>query len=100
MQERKDELVLRGPILIPFGWIVALFGACGTAISLTFALAVWQTTATTRMDANAASIKDLQSWRKDTDNGNVEMKLKVQRIENMLEFQFPAASRAVPKRDH
>lgn len=97
-QSPKEELVVRGPILVPFGWLIALFGTCGTAISLAIAGAMAWSAVSTKVDANAATLASLQNWKKEKESESVVMQLKVQRIENMLEFQFPSAARAVPDR--
>lgn len=96
MDNPKDPNVMRAPVLVPFSVVVWLFAACGASLTTAMYVGVVWTTATYKIDANASEVQMLKAWKKEQEAAAFQTQLKVQRLENMFEFQFPAAGRAVP----
>lgn len=80
MDRTDDELVIRGPIMVPFGWLIAIIGAAGSAFVLAFAVGVWVATVSTKTDAHTIAIEKLQESN---------LSDRVVRIETILTMVYP-----------
>lgn len=81
-----EELVIRGPVLVPMGWIVALFGAAGTAVMISFTVGVWSAATSTKVEAQAHEIEKLRGWQNTISDD-------VTRVKTILEIRFPEAAK-------
>lgn len=92
--EQTEELVIRGPVLVPMGWLVAIFGAAGTAVLMAFTIGIWAATISTKQEAQASEVIRIRDWRTTVSNDFSDVRTKVSRIETILEYKFPDAARA------
>ncbi len=82
MPDRNDEeLIIRGPVLVPMGWIVAIFGASGTAVLMAFSLGIGYATLSSKQEAMAKDVNKIDS-----------LVLDVNTIKTMLQYKFPDAA--------
>lgn len=80
MLREDEELAIRGPILIPAGWLIAILGAAVTGITLAFGIGVWVATVSSETKANSQEIAKLQ---------NGDLTSRVIRIETILSLVYP-----------
>jgi shikimate kinase len=87
MPKGDGEIVIRGPVLIPAGWLVAIIGAAVTGIGLAFGVGVWVATVSSETKANSEEIADLK---------RDDMPARMVRVETILTYAFPKqAERAI-----
>lgn len=91
--KQKDELVIRGPVLVPYGWLVAIIGASGTAILLAFSVGVWAASTSTRIEvlANATSAQGSEVAK--LKDAQPEISVRLAKIETILTYAFPKEAR-------
>lgn len=78
MNPGEEELVIRGPVLIPVGWLIAILGCAGTGLVLAFGVGVWCASLSSDVRANTQDIDKLAN-----------VKERLTRIETILVYKFP-----------
>lgn len=94
MEADSNELSIRGPILIPAGWLVAIVGAAGTAILLAISATVYIVTQSTKAEAVSEKVNALEQVYSDVhriDN-------RLTRIETIITIAYPGATREADRR--
>lgn len=71
---------LRTEYMVPLGWLVAVVGACGTAILSAFGIGIAVATLSSKVDAQGQDITKLQSG---------DLSERMVRVETLLSFAFP-----------
>lgn len=79
---------LNGPVFVPMGWLVAIVGASGTAILLSFSIGIWAASIKAEANAVHARVGDLETKSRRLDQlGN-----RLVRVETILAIKFPDAA--------
>ncbi len=93
-----EELVIRGPVLVPMGWLIAIFAAAVSAVGLAITIALAYATMSTKVEAQAGEVNRLRDWRTTVSSDITGLKVDVVQIKTMLQYQFPDAAREAAKR--
>ena len=83
----KGEVVIKGPRLVPVGWLVAIMGACGTAITISFAVGVWVATLSAKVEAQGSDVAKLE-----------DVPERMVRVETLLSLAYPNEYRETMRR--
>lgn len=86
-RNESEELIIRGPVLVPTGWLVAIVGAAATGVGLAFSIGLWVAAVSNKTEAHESAIQELQ---KDHD--------RVVRIETILAMVYPEQARQARQR--
>lgn len=88
-QSDSTELSIRGPVLVPAGWLIAIVGASGTAVLLAISVTVYLVNQSAQAKTTAEKVSALESFSSDLhriDN-------RLTKMETILALTFPEAAK-------
>lgn len=82
-------LVVRGPVLVPFGWLVALVTIAISGMGLAFTIAIWVATISIRSQATMVQVEEIKKENAMEKDTRVALGSRVIRIETILSMVYP-----------
>lgn len=79
-KEDERPVHIRGPVLVPFGWLISLIAVAVSGIGLAFAIGIWVATISIEGKATQAKVARLEDG---------DLSGRVVRIETILSLVYP-----------
>lgn len=83
-EDEAQPLRIRGPVLVPFGWLVSLVLVAISGFGLAFGVGIWVATISVKSEATAAKVEKLEDG---------DLSGRVIRIETILSMVYPEQSK-------